>query len=67
MQCLKPSEIAHLYDSRNEAIITAYATGAYCYRDIGEYFGLHLVTVVGTHGRVGFWEVSSIVGVVWGA
>ena len=41
------SEIALLYDSRNEAIVAAYATGAYSYREIGEYFGLHLVTVGG--------------------
>ena len=30
---------------RNDAIATAYATGAYTYREIDEYFGVHLVTV----------------------
>jgi transposase len=27
---------------RNDAIVAAYATGAYSYREIAEYFGLHL-------------------------
>jgi putative transposase len=30
---------------RNEAIIEAYSTGAYSYREIAEHFGLHLATV----------------------
>ncbi|AOU96636.1 addiction module toxin RelE [Acidihalobacter yilgarnensis] len=30
---------------RNEAMIEAYATGAYSYREIAEHFGLHLATV----------------------
>lgn len=30
---------------RNEAIVAAYATGAYSYREIAEHFGLHLATV----------------------
>jgi REP element-mobilizing transposase RayT len=31
--------------NRNAAIATAYATGAYTYREIAEYFGVHLATV----------------------
>lgn len=31
--------------TRNEAIIEAYSTGAYSYREIGEHFGLHLATI----------------------
>ncbi|OBS08402.1 toxin RelE [Acidihalobacter prosperus] len=30
---------------RNDAIVEAYATGAYSYREIAEHFGLHLATV----------------------
>ena len=30
---------------RNAAIASAYATGAYTYREIAEYFGVHLATV----------------------
>ncbi len=30
---------------RNAAIVAAYATGAYSYREIAEYFGVHLATV----------------------
>lgn len=30
---------------RNSAIIAAYATGGYSYRELAEYFGLHLATV----------------------
>jgi hypothetical protein len=30
---------------RNAAIVAAYATGAYTYREIAEYFGVHLATV----------------------
>lgn len=33
---------------RNAAIVAAYATGAYSYREIADYFGIHLATV----GRV---------------
>ena len=27
------------------AMVAAYATGAHCYREIAEYFGVHLATV----------------------
>ena len=37
--------IARNYPDRNHAIAEAYATGAYSYREIAEYFGLHLATV----------------------
>jgi len=37
--------IAELHADRDEAIVAAYATGAYSYRQIAEHFGLHLVTV----------------------
>jgi len=40
--------IADETPNRNQAIIKAYATGAYSYREIAEYFGIHLATV----GRV---------------
>ena len=30
---------------RNNAILAAYATGAYSYREIAEYFGLHLASI----------------------
>ena len=40
--------IAAKHPDRNDAIAAAYATGAYSYREIAEYFGLHLATV----GRV---------------
>jgi putative transposase len=33
---------------RNEAIVTAYATGAYSYQELADYFGIHFTTV----GRV---------------
>ena len=39
--------IAQRFPDRNTAIVTAYATGAYSYRQIAEYFGLHLVTIGG--------------------
>jgi hypothetical protein len=35
-------------DSRDDAILAAYATGGYSYAQIGPFFGLHLVTI----GRV---------------
>jgi REP-associated tyrosine transposase len=31
--------------SRNEALVNAYATGAYSYQALGDYFGLHFTTV----------------------
>jgi DNA-directed RNA polymerase specialized sigma24 family protein len=37
--------IARRHRDRNEAIVAAYATGAFSYREIGEHFGLHLATV----------------------
>ena len=37
--------IAAKHPERNEAIIAAYSTGAYSYREIAEHFGLHLATV----------------------
>ena len=33
------------YRDRDKAIIAAYATGAYSYRQIAEHFGLHLATI----------------------
>ena len=39
------SEIAARPGGRNAAIVAAYATGAYSYREIAEYFGVHLATV----------------------
>ena len=30
---------------RDAAMVAAYATGARCYREIAEYFGVHLATV----------------------
>jgi len=38
-------EIAKRYPERNDAIVAAYATGAFSYREIAAYFGLHLATV----------------------
>lgn len=37
--------IAGQQGERDVAITAAYATGAYSYRKIAEYFGLHLATV----------------------
>jgi len=42
------SEYAARNADRNQAIVEAYSTGAYSYRQIAEYFGIHL----GTVGRV---------------
>ena len=39
------AELAGHLGGRDEAIVAAYATGAYCYREIAEYFGGHLATV----------------------
>jgi len=33
------------YTNRNEAIISAYATGAYSYQQIAVFFGLHFTTI----------------------
>lgn len=38
-------EIARKEASREAAIVAAYATGAYSYQDIAEYFGVHFTTV----------------------
>lgn len=38
-------QIADKYLARNDAIIAAYATGAYSYREIAEHFGVHLATI----------------------
>lgn len=42
------AEIEHTAKSRDDAIIAAYATGAYSYQDLARHFGLHFTTV----GRV---------------
>lgn len=42
------TEIAGAYPNRNDAIVAAYDTGAYSYREIAAYYGLHL----GTVGRI---------------
>ena len=31
--------------NRNKAIIEAYASGAYSYQELGDYFGLHFTTI----------------------
>jgi len=36
---------ARKYPDREEAITELYATGGYSYREIAEYFGIHLATV----------------------
>jgi REP element-mobilizing transposase RayT len=38
-------ELVCRYEERNEAIVAAYATGAYSYREIADYFKIHLATV----------------------
>ncbi|MEN8130092.1 MAG: helix-turn-helix domain-containing protein [Pseudomonadota bacterium] len=39
------ADIAVSHGERNAAIVAAYATGAYSYREIAEHFGIHLATV----------------------
>ena len=39
------AQIAEQSVGRNAAIVAAYATGAYTYREIADYFGVHLATV----------------------
>lgn len=39
------ASIAERHRDRDEAIVAAYATGAYSYREIADHFGLHLVSV----------------------
>jgi len=38
-------ELASKYANRNEAIIVAYATGAYSYQQIADFYGLHFTTI----------------------
>ena len=38
-------KIEQQHKTRNEAIVAAYATGAYSYQTIANYYGLHLATV----------------------
>jgi len=37
--------LASRNNSRNEAIVEAYATGSYSYQEIADYYGLHFTTV----------------------
>jgi hypothetical protein len=37
--------IAARHHTRDDAIVAAYDTGVYSYREIAEHFGLHLATV----------------------
>ncbi len=37
--------ITRKHRDRNEAIVAAYVTGAFSYREVAEHFGLHLATV----------------------
>jgi hypothetical protein len=39
------TKIAAKHHARNDTIYDTYATGAYSYREIAEYYGLHLATV----------------------
>jgi REP element-mobilizing transposase RayT len=39
------AQIAEQSAGRNAAIVAAYATGAYTYREIADHFGVHLATV----------------------
>ena len=39
------ADIAARHPTRNAAIIAAYATGAYTYKEIAAYFGIHLASV----------------------
>jgi REP element-mobilizing transposase RayT len=39
------ADIAARHPERNDAILAAYSTGAYSYREIGKHFGVHLATV----------------------
>jgi len=38
-------EYAKMSRSRDEAIVKAYASGAYSYQELGEYFGLHFTRI----------------------
>jgi len=39
------TEIEDASSSRNDAIVAAYATGAYSYQDLAHHFGMHFTTV----------------------
>ena len=39
------ADIAARHGGRNTAVVAAYATGAYSYREIAEHFNIHLATV----------------------
>ena len=39
------AEISAAHPDRNGAIVAAYTSGAYSYREIAEHFGIHLATV----------------------
>ncbi len=41
------SYYAEKYKSRNEAITSAYASGGYSLKEVGDYFELHYSTVSG--------------------
>ena len=46
----KPKELAYYktsYQDRNSAIASAYRSGGYTMKEIGEYFGVHYSTVSG--------------------
>ncbi len=39
------SEYEKMAGNRDEAIVTAYASGGYSYQEIGNYFGLHFTRI----------------------
>ena len=39
------ADIAATHPDRNSAIVSAYATGAYSYKEIAQYFGIHLAAL----------------------
>jgi hypothetical protein len=39
------ADIAAVHDSHDAAMRAAWASGGYSYREIGDYFGVHLSTV----------------------
>ena len=38
-------EYEKVSNSRDEAIVKAYASGAYSYQELGDYFGLHFTRI----------------------
>ena len=38
---------ANTTDTRNDAIVIAYAAGGYTLKEIGDYYGIHYTTVSG--------------------